>query len=118
LQPERIDPRVVNQGYDVRSDVWSLGITLTEIATGKFPYPKWNSVFEQLQQVVNGEPPQLRDDGRFSIQFINFVNTWYVPLLRSGIANIAADSHALLRICNELFTLFGVNKPFELLSVV
>ena len=28
LQPERIDPRASSHGYDVRSDVWSLGITL------------------------------------------------------------------------------------------
>ncbi len=28
LQPERIDPRASSRGYDVRSDVWSLGITL------------------------------------------------------------------------------------------
>lgn len=28
LQPERIDPSASRQGYDVRSDVWSLGITL------------------------------------------------------------------------------------------
>ena len=27
FQPERIDPRNTNKGYDVRSDVWSLGIT-------------------------------------------------------------------------------------------
>lgn len=50
LQPERIDPQRA-RGYDVRSDVWSLGITLMEVATGKFPYPKWGSVFEQLYQV-------------------------------------------------------------------
>jgi len=76
MAPERIDPRAANQGYDVRSDVWSLGITLIEIATGKFPYPKWNSVFDQLTQVVNGEPPQLRDnDDRFTPEFIQFVNT-------------------------------------------
>lgn len=27
-KPERIDPSASRQGYDVRSDVWSLGITL------------------------------------------------------------------------------------------
>merc|ERR1712223_2211168 len=61
MAPERIDPQRA-KGYDVRSDVWSLGITLIEISTGKFPYPKWNSVFEQLTQVVHGDPPQLQDN--------------------------------------------------------
>lgn len=28
FQPERIDPKNFGRGYDVRSDVWSLGITL------------------------------------------------------------------------------------------
>jgi mitogen-activated protein kinase kinase 4 len=60
------------------SDVWSLGITLIEVSTGQFPYPKWNSVFEQLQQVVHGDPPSLdpRENGKcFTIEFVNFVNT-------------------------------------------
>jgi len=75
MAPERIDPRASSRGYDIRSDVWSLGITLVEIANGKFPYPKWNSVFDQLTQVVQGEPPVIReDDGRFSPEFIMFVN--------------------------------------------
>ncbi|XP_055725930.1 dual specificity mitogen-activated protein kinase kinase 4-like [Salvelinus fontinalis] len=76
MAPERIDPSASRQGYDVRSDVWSLGITLYELATGRFPYPKWNSVFDQLTQVVKGEPPQLcnSDDRQFSPKFINFVN--------------------------------------------
>merc|ERR1719309_780971 len=78
MAPERIDPQRA-RGYDVRSDVWSLGITLIELATGKFPYPKWNSVFEQLTQVVHGDPPQLTATGgvngnSFTIEFINFVN--------------------------------------------
>ena len=93
MAPERIDPQRA-RGYDVRSDVWSLGITLIELATGKFPYPKWNSVFEQLTQVsllleglllksrlqvVHGDPPQLTSNNNgveniFTIDFINFVN--------------------------------------------
>jgi len=76
MAPERIDPRASSKGYDVRSDVWSLGITLVEVSTGKFPYPKWNSVFDQLTQVVQGEPPSLQEiDERFSPEFITFVNT-------------------------------------------
>lgn len=77
-QPERIDPQRA-KGYDVRSDVWSLGITLMEVATGRFPYPKWGSVFEQLYQVVQGEPPRLTtsyNDMEFSDEFVDFVNTW------------------------------------------
>ncbi|XP_039595090.1 dual specificity mitogen-activated protein kinase kinase 4 isoform X1 [Polypterus senegalus] len=76
MAPERIDPSASRQGYDVRSDVWSLGITLYELATGRFPYPKWNSVFDQLTQVVKGDPPQLSnsEERQFSPMFINFVN--------------------------------------------
>jgi len=49
MAPERIEPSQTS--YDVTSDVWSLGISLIELATGKFPYPKWKSVFDQLTQV-------------------------------------------------------------------
>ncbi|XP_044734710.1 dual specificity mitogen-activated protein kinase kinase 4 isoform X2 [Chrysoperla carnea] len=77
MAPERIDPNRA-PGYDVRSDVWSLGITLMEVATGSFPYPKWQSVFEQLSQVVQGEPPRLspnENGNHFTEEFVNFVNT-------------------------------------------
>ena len=77
MAPERIDPQRA-KGYDIRSDVWSLGITLIELATGSFPYPKWNSVFEQLTQVVHGSPPQRTNSNengnKFSEDFIDFVN--------------------------------------------
>nr|XP_008196986.1 PREDICTED: dual specificity mitogen-activated protein kinase kinase 4 isoform X2 [Tribolium castaneum] len=77
MAPERIDPQTA-KGYDVRSDVWSLGITLMEVATGRFPYPRWSSVFDQLHQVVNGEPPRLTENhnaNTFTSEFVNFVNT-------------------------------------------
>lgn len=73
MAPERIDPTGNPGQYDIRSDVWSLGesrgyksylkvcdtfpvtlipgISMIEMATGKFPYPVWGSPFEQLKQV-------------------------------------------------------------------
>ncbi|KAK6643076.1 Dual specificity mitogen-activated protein kinase kinase 4 [Polyplax serrata] len=77
MAPERIDPQTA-KGYDVRSDVWSLGITLMEVSTGHFPYPKWNTVFEQLNQVVKGDPPRLspnENGNSFTTEFVHFVNT-------------------------------------------
>ncbi|XP_050511541.1 dual specificity mitogen-activated protein kinase kinase 4-like [Diabrotica virgifera virgifera] len=77
MAPERIDPQTA-RGYDVRSDVWSLGITLMEIATGHFPYKKWTSVFDQLHEVVNGDAPRLstsHNANTFTAEFVDFVNT-------------------------------------------
>ena len=34
--------------------------TKIEVATGKFPYPMWATLFDQLNQVVRGDPPQLK----------------------------------------------------------
>ncbi|RMX38310.1 hypothetical protein pdam_00010930 [Pocillopora damicornis] len=47
-----------------------------ELATGKFPYPKWKSVFDQLTQVVKGDPPRLtnKDGGNFSDEMLAFTN--------------------------------------------
>ncbi|XP_075973228.1 dual specificity mitogen-activated protein kinase kinase lic isoform X2 [Anticarsia gemmatalis] len=68
MAPERIDPSGNPGQYDIRSDVWSLGISLIELATGKFPYNTWGTPFEQLKQVVQDEPPRL-PPAAFSPQF-------------------------------------------------
>jgi mitogen-activated protein kinase kinase 4 len=75
MAPERINPtRDQQQGYDITADVWSLGITMAELALGRFPYPPWKSVFEQLKVIVQGDPPCIpADDSRFSDEFKDFV---------------------------------------------
>ncbi|KAL1116079.1 hypothetical protein AAG570_005574 [Ranatra chinensis] len=73
MAPERIDPTGNPSQYDIRSDVWSLGISLVELATGKFPYSTWLSPFEQLKQVVKDDPPRL-PAGVFSPAFEDFIN--------------------------------------------
>lgn len=53
--------------------MWSLGISLIELATGSFPYPTWGTPFEQLKQVVTGNAPRLPPD-EFSQDFDDFIS--------------------------------------------
>lgn len=81
FQPERIDPPdPSNPGYDIRADVWSLGISLVELATGKFPYHECKTDFEVLSKVIQEDPPSLPTDNQhdFSVEFCKFVKSWYV----------------------------------------
>ena len=52
-----------------------------ELALGCFPYGKWATIFEQLNAVVNGPPPKLPEDGRFSKMMQEFANAWYVEVI-------------------------------------
>ncbi|XP_075154759.1 dual specificity mitogen-activated protein kinase kinase hemipterous-like [Haematobia irritans] len=74
MAPERIDPKKIK--YDIRADVWSLGITLVELATARSPYEGCNTDFEVLTKVLACDPPTLPEDDKFhfSSEFHNFVN--------------------------------------------
>lgn len=73
MAPERIDPMGNPSNYDVRSDVWSFGISMIEIATGRFPYKLWATPFEQLKQVVKEDAPRLPPN-QFSPEFTDFIS--------------------------------------------
>ncbi|KAK9879006.1 hypothetical protein WA026_003819 [Henosepilachna vigintioctopunctata] len=74
MAPERIEPNPENPDYDVRADVWSLGITLVELATGVFPYQDCKTDFEVLAKVINQDPPSLPVKQGFSEDFRDFVS--------------------------------------------
>lgn len=57
MAPERINPELNQKGYNVKSDVWSLGITMIEMAILRFPYESWGTPFQQLKQVVEEPSP-------------------------------------------------------------
>lgn len=59
MAPERINPETNQKGYNVKSDIWSLGITLVELSILDFPYASWGTPFQQLKQVVEEPSPQL-----------------------------------------------------------
>ncbi|KAG7266116.1 hypothetical protein CRUP_028118 [Coryphaenoides rupestris] len=74
MAPERIDPPDPSKpDYDIRADVWSLGISLVELATGQFPYKNCKTDFEVLTKVLQEDPPVLPHSMDFSHDFQSFV---------------------------------------------
>ncbi|XP_060951064.1 dual specificity mitogen-activated protein kinase kinase 6 [Limanda limanda] len=73
MAPERINPETNQKGYNVKSDIWSLGITMIELAILRFPYDSWGTPFQQLKQVVEEPSPQLPVD-QFSPEFVDFTS--------------------------------------------
>ncbi|XP_042639471.1 dual specificity mitogen-activated protein kinase kinase 6 [Orycteropus afer afer] len=73
MAPERINPELNQKGYSVKSDIWSLGITMIELAILRFPYDSWGTPFQQLKQVVEEPSPQLPAD-KFSAEFVDFTS--------------------------------------------
>uniref|UniRef100_A0A8C7V8Q4 mitogen-activated protein kinase kinase n=1 Tax=Oncorhynchus mykiss TaxID=8022 RepID=A0A8C7V8Q4_ONCMY len=76
MAPERINPEINQKGYNVKSDIWSLGITMIELAILRFPYDSWGTPFQQLKQVVEEPSPHLPAD-QFSPEFVDFTSLWY-----------------------------------------
>ncbi|KAF0991498.1 hypothetical protein HZS_974 [Henneguya salminicola] len=102
MAPERLQ----GTKYSVRSDIWSLGILLVELVTGRYPYPPISqetlvkllqkppptidntqqtkesnteedlAIFELLDYIVQDEPPKLLDSF-FSKEICDFVSQWF-----------------------------------------
>ena len=59
-------------GYTEKADIWSLGITAIELATGSAPYANLFPL-EVIVRISNSPPPTLPDDKDFSSAFRDFV---------------------------------------------
>lgn len=69
MAPEKIEQ--VN-GYDLKSDVWSLGITAIEICQGKVPYQDYKPMQAAIK-IYNGAPPQLSTYIEWSFELKSFI---------------------------------------------
>ena len=85
MAPERIKGESQNQlaTYTVSSDVWSVGLSIIELAKGCYPYPPetFANVFAQLQAIVYGPAPALPTG--YSDEANDFVAKWCVPRPRA-----------------------------------
>lgn len=74
MSPERIDPPDQDSpSYDIRADVWSLGISLIELANLRYPYNNTAVQFSLMTEIINSPPPTLDPDMGFSDDFVDFV---------------------------------------------
>ncbi|KAK0048963.1 dual specificity mitogen-activated protein kinase kinase 5-like isoform X1, partial [Biomphalaria pfeifferi] len=77
MAPERLQ----GHDYGIPAEVWSLGVTLFELATGKLPFAtlntnERNSVLQpiEIMKVIIEEPQSKLPMGQFSQNLIDFVN--------------------------------------------
>lgn len=64
-------PEALKRKEGPKSDVWSLGISLMELAEGKNPYDGKNP-FTIMKEVCAGSPPTL-SSSQWSTDFVDFV---------------------------------------------
>jgi serine/threonine protein kinase len=85
MAPERI----TGQSYTITSDVWSLGVTLLEVAQHRFPFPADGTemqpragLIDLLTYIVRQPIPKLKDEPEngihWSDNFKYFIECWYV----------------------------------------
>ena len=69
MSPERIS----GKEYSYPSDIWSVGLVVYELATGKYPYGEGNDFLSQIAKIVDGPEPSLPSQV-FSKEFVDFIS--------------------------------------------
>ena len=67
-------PEVLNEdhGYTEKADIWSLGISAIELATGEAPYSRLKQM-EVMIKILKSPPPTLPTNVPYSAEFRDFV---------------------------------------------
>ncbi len=100
MAPERIK----GEEYSIHSEVWSLGVSLYELAMGTFPYASATSStakpMDLINSIVNKVPPQLPSD-RFTQEFVDFVSQCMKKELHTRPSPEALMTHPYIQMFND-----------------
>jgi hypothetical protein len=61
--------------YSIKAVIWSLGISLFEIACFKHPFEDAKTFFGKIAAITTDPAPKLPSD-RFSIELCSFIDLW------------------------------------------
>jgi mitogen-activated protein kinase kinase 1 len=67
MSPERIQ----SQPYNFKSDIWSLGLVLIELATTRYPYSESRAHIEMVQTILDSPEPNV--DSSYTTEFREFL---------------------------------------------
>jgi serine/threonine protein kinase len=88
--PSWMAPELVGgNDYDVKVDVWSLGIVMLELADGEPPYLRENPM-KALFNIVTKPPPEIQNKRKWSNEMRDFVRQCLIkePENRPGVADL------------------------------
>jgi len=73
-------PEMIQQsGYGRHCDIWSIGCTVYEMLTGKYPFHEYKTQYEAMYNIVKSEnPPSLIQDLYLSEKAINFLSICFI----------------------------------------
>lgn len=94
MSPERINGR----SYSFKSDIWSVGLTLLEMASGRFPYPPDTAPCSSAADNAAPQPPPKPQALNFW-DLLHYIVEQPPPLPPRGSSNgISDELHDFLRL--------------------